>query len=767
MPELTLHDLELPGCSPEPLMNYLKALGVLRLVSGQKDKSARGWWRNETFFLRSPVLFEQKRTDSEKRDALAVFFLEQYAPTPIVAPWGGRSGFYSGPSEKGARRALDAISGSKAPRLQPFRKTIVAVRILLTTLGMDEKATDEKKLELLRYCRSQFADELLPWFDACVVLTGDGRKFPPLLGTGGNEGSGSYVSGFAQLAVACILERRHDSALRCSLFAESAPGILVAQTPGHFSPSAAGGANATEGFEADSRTNPWDYLLCLEGTCMWASAAVRRLGVSQRRMPSFPFTVSVSGGGSATLVVADANKPKQAKRDVAEMWLPVWDRALLLPELSALLSEGRATVSSGAGIRTAENGVDFARALNGLGVDRGIRRFARTAFLMRNGQSFLSIPLGVFDVRERYQVDLLREADAWLQSVRHAARSLKTSTRISSVLHRLDTAMFDFCKYGGTALFQNILRAFGGAERALAFTIGKVGEREVRPLTGLSGDWVNAADDGSVEFTVARALASIYDPARKIGPIRVYLEPVDWKNRFRSWAERELAVVWSAADLATNLFRVLDRRLMDGDRLGCERLPLASHHTLPLDVISAFIWGEVDDARIEDLIWGLMLVTGESDAPAPPPTHEAPPLLREYALLKLLFLPRPLIAELHGDRLRWRLAHHDERGTVIRPELRIVQLLRAGRLGEACRLAAQRLRSSGLSPIPASLPNGKTRDHTWSEQALSQWQAHRLAAALLLPISSRAAGYLVELTCRQQNAAAEALAIASEGGVND
>ncbi len=26
-------DLPLPGCTPEPLMNYLKALGVFRLVA--------------------------------------------------------------------------------------------------------------------------------------------------------------------------------------------------------------------------------------------------------------------------------------------------------------------------------------------------------------------------------------------------------------------------------------------------------------------------------------------------------------------------------------------------------------------------------------------------------------------------------------------------------------------------------------------------------------------------------------------------------------
>jgi hypothetical protein len=40
MPELILH-----GCTPEPLMSYLKALGILRLVAEQADPEARGAWR--------------------------------------------------------------------------------------------------------------------------------------------------------------------------------------------------------------------------------------------------------------------------------------------------------------------------------------------------------------------------------------------------------------------------------------------------------------------------------------------------------------------------------------------------------------------------------------------------------------------------------------------------------------------------------------------------------------------------------------------------
>lgn len=90
MADTTRYNLELPGCTPEPLMAYLKALGTLRLVAEQKDPDARGWWKNDVFWLRSTL----------DRDGLAKFFLEEYRPTPIVAPWAGGSGFFKNDNQK-------------------------------------------------------------------------------------------------------------------------------------------------------------------------------------------------------------------------------------------------------------------------------------------------------------------------------------------------------------------------------------------------------------------------------------------------------------------------------------------------------------------------------------------------------------------------------------------------------------------------------------------------------------------------------------------
>ena len=56
----THHTIPLPGCTPEPLMNYLKALGILRLVGGSSsgDTNIRGCWVDGIFTLETTLAKE-------------------------------------------------------------------------------------------------------------------------------------------------------------------------------------------------------------------------------------------------------------------------------------------------------------------------------------------------------------------------------------------------------------------------------------------------------------------------------------------------------------------------------------------------------------------------------------------------------------------------------------------------------------------------------------------------------------------------------------
>ncbi len=735
-------DLELYGCTPEPLMAYLKALGILRLVSEQKDKEARGWWKNDVFWLRSPLLFKDAETEEAKRNALAKFFLEEYQPTPVVGPWAGGSGFF----RKDNKKAVDELRKSTTPRVDLYRKVIQGVQAIIEQENIGDKPKADDKARLIRRYRCELPDDVVAWMDAAMVLRGEGQGFAPLLGTGGNDGRLDFTQNFMQRIVSLDLHkaspanRKSHAWLKQALYA--IPTTLDKASVGQFSPGRAGGPNATQGMEGESTDNPWDFILMLEGALMLAGAAVRRFGVMESARAAFPFTVRAVAAGFDSAAPTDDTEAR------GELWLPLWTRPTSAGELRQLFGEGRAEVSG----RSARDGTDFARAVAGLGVDRGIEGFTRLAFLKRSGKAFLAAPIGRFMATERREADLLLQIDPWLNALRRAAGDKNAPPRFLSALRRVDSAIFDFCKYGGPTYFQQILAALGKAEYELTIAERFRDEKKLRPLAGLSAEWIKAADDLSSEFRLALALASLHDPEAKVGPLRANLEPVDWQQRCRAWAEKDRAVVWNAGDLTTNLVKVLQRRVMDGQREGCESLPLVSRFTVPLDTVAAFLHGDLDEQRIEELLWGLVLI--EHRGAQPGSGHEASdrPIPRDYALLKLLFLPRPMVADLATGALCWRLARNGEAGIAIRPEPRILPLLQAGRMDEACRIAAQRLRVSGLPPMPGALPDGKMRDDTWSEYAGDHRAAQRLAAALLLPVGSQSVNRLVHLICRGEPA---------------
>ena len=71
---MTGNAIELGGCRPTPLASYLKALGVLQLVSEQQDSNAAGFWRNERFH----------RQHQPRPRRAHPHFPQGYAPTPIT-----------------------------------------------------------------------------------------------------------------------------------------------------------------------------------------------------------------------------------------------------------------------------------------------------------------------------------------------------------------------------------------------------------------------------------------------------------------------------------------------------------------------------------------------------------------------------------------------------------------------------------------------------------------------------------------------------------
>ncbi len=763
---MSRHILPLLGCTPEPLMNYLKALGVLRIVSEQVDSSACGCWRNGVFELQCELSEEE----------LLEFFLVQYAPTPIVSPWNGDGGFLG---ESGASvETMREIEKLEDSRLAPLRTVIASIRKISalrdfetarqrakelekrkkakksTVTEIEELAEVKKRVKQIKNSivaslRNDLPDQTQTWLDACMVIDLDGFSAAPVLGSGGVDGRMEFSANFMANVLSYFGSEQAEKWIGKALF-DRGDARLLETSIGQFAPGRIGGPNATQGMEGSSSLNPCDYILMLEGVVLLGGAVSRRLGQRDDPKAAFPFTVRASSAGHGSLA---ANEAKDAR---GELWLPLWERPASLAEISMLFAEGRSEL----GGRQCRTAVDFARAVASFGVDRGINSFTRQGFLKRNGLAFLATSLGRFDVRARGEVDLIREVDPWLTRLRMACGD-DAPSRFRTATRRIDTAIFDFCRYGGTPYFASILCALGRAEREMAngdsFRIDrKTGRSKLPPLTGLTPKWIEAANDGSVEFRLALSLAAIFDREQKVGPIRANLEPIEWNHVKRAeWATKDRRVVWNSSDLSDNLASVLARRMIDTARLGCSRLPLESRYVVPLDAVAAFLTGDADDERIEQLLWGLTLVNHASERAALPPLDIVPtPLPRTYALLKLLFLPAPVVLErdVSGRVQKVLLAREGQDGLIVRPEPQILASLQSDRrnsISDACRVALRRLRASGITPMPHSTTNGKNRDSDWDEVG-NGISGRRLAASLLFPLASHSLMSLFNLVIRPE-----------------
>ena len=181
------------------------------------------------------------------------------------------------------------------------------------------------------------------------------------------------------------------------------------------------------------------------------------------------------------------------------------------------------------------------------------------------------------------------------------------------MLRQVEGAIIEFCQRGGARGLQDVLIAVGRAERWVA---NSGLQENVGPLS-LSREWNSHADDGSAEFKLARALASVlYEPAQgkpKVGPIRGNLEPVAPNPRTGrlEWKDDSTSFVWTAGDPLGNMLAVLERRCLDGRMEGLREEgspPLNTAYSARLKDIVSFLDGGVDTHRVADLALPLSFV---------------------------------------------------------------------------------------------------------------------------------------------------------------
>ena len=712
---MTLHLHHFTGCAPAPLANYLKALGILRLVAEQADANARGWWQDEHFCLLTKL----------SKQELESFFLEKYEPTPLLSPWNGGSGFFRTWDAKNGRlrksknaAALEELLDSDNLRLQRLRLAVEEIREVLpvhceqtdvsclTTkernkllilpsgdgpvfpvIPKDDSGKLQVQRALLRTSRTT------PFYSSALVEVDGEVKTPWLWGSGGNDGNIDYSGRYFENLKLVLLPVSTDVNLKLlenAFWQQPSTGILsgAAGKVGQFLPYAAGGPNITTGTgsQSDTYLNPWDFVLALEGAVIFSSRASRRLDPNAMSRATAPFAVRSHAAGHASA--------GNEKSDRGEQWMPLWSRPTTLGEFAALIGEARIQL----GRQSANRPVDVVRAINRLGAVRGITAFTRYGYLERNGQSRLAVPLGRIQVRQHPQAFLIEDIAPWLDRLQRRTRDKNATARLVQAERRLTDAVLAALTHDPSAeRWQAILVAAVAVESLQASGTAI----EAGPMPLLRPEWIRATDDGTAEFRLAVALGGAANDysreVRAFDSVRSHWLPLDPKTRRFKTSDKRLIndprVVISGRDPLADCAAIVERRLIEATSKGQRHLPLVAARGCGAKFgdLAEFLSGSLDVQKIIDLARAFMAIRWdqcgstlrvESQSRRGASRHNANDQPDEaWLALRLACLPWPL-----------------DDGRNIPTEPAIVRRLISGDVASATDIAIRRLRAAGIRP---------------------------------------------------------------------
>ena len=596
-------------------------------------------------------------------------------------------------------------------------------------LNAAERRFKQAKANLIPGLRLNWRGPHREWMDAAMVVGDDGTpKYPALLGTGGNDGRLDFTNNFMKRINEVFDLDSEDGRPRAAapnwicaaLWGTSVQGNPSGQAIGQYLPGTAGGANNANGPDSDSLLNPMDFILLFEGTLVCTSNAARRFASSEASRAASPFVVNASGAAYASASTADENAR-------GEQWMPLWSRPSSYAELRRLFAEGRAQV----GAKAVREPLDLARAVQRLGVSRGIKSFQRFGYIERNGQSNLAVPLGHFDVSERPVGNLacVDDLDSWLRRLRRVARDRGAPAHLAMAERRLTDALFAVTERSQTPfLWQEVLCRLTEVQEVMARGSGFAAQ----PVPRLRPEWVSASYDGSPEFRLALAFAMQgggfhRNAGSPVDPIRRHWLPLD---RDRQWhfattgsetgasLDRQPDVVIHGHRAVDDAIALVERRLVEASQRAHRHLPLRAHVRASARVsdLAGLLSGTVDLDQTSKLARALMSLDHKAWAKRvvsiEPPYQSSWPE-EAWLAIRLCMLPWPL---------RTRSGFELDIGA----DPALVRRLAGGDAATAFIMASRRLAAAGVRC-------------TVRASSTSPGTARLWAAALAFPISKRTA----------------------------
>jgi CRISPR-associated protein Csx17 len=494
----------LPGLRPEPLASYLAGLGLIRVLGHQSDPDATAAWAADGLAITTTV------------EDIAAWLANAYRPTPVLSPWNNGSGF--GVKDKEPLRVLNQLREHQSARLAHYQAAIEIAEYVVRAYP------DADKKRLVQEFRNRCPEELLPWIDASVVLAGEDVVFPPLLGTGGNDGRLDFSTNFHQRLLEVIDTPRSLGMARDLLDGTEVEQLANAAV-GQFDPGRAGGPGSSRFGAAPALVNAWGYVLFVEGALLFASSVVRRNQFAAGRA-AMPFTVAGSPEGTASGAAREESR--------GEVWTPLWSEDFTLNEIEQLFIEARASWRG----RPARRASDFYAATRALGVARGVSAFTRYGMQRRNGLAFTAIPLDRVDVHEFPEVRLAADVEDW--AMRFSGTD--ASAAVGETVRGFRRAHLEYVRDGGSGKLAVMLAALTALELAVGHS-GRARENAPVRFAPTAGKFLaELVKEESPELRIAVGLASCRTlpgaaPARSMRQLLLPIDPGDRTHQNGQWRE--------------------------------------------------------------------------------------------------------------------------------------------------------------------------------------------------------------------------------------
>ncbi|MDR7420398.1 MAG: type I-U CRISPR-associated protein Csx17 [Armatimonadota bacterium] len=626
---------------------------------------------------------------------------------------------------------VDIASGA---RWTPYRRD---------WLDAQKKSKQTGTGHALALWQADASEDTIELFGAHAVAHGR-VAFNPLLGTGGNAGQREFAKGWRVAVDALKSPRRVDARDECRrwLVGEPVSWMLSGIAAASWFSAANKLYNSGQSAFREEPLSPWAMALACEGLPFFAGGPSRRLGARARAQGAFPFICQAGAPGL----------PGEAGRDRGEVWVPIWERPMTLPEVRALFQRGRAEVR-GRGARTP---AAFAAAIVHRGVDAGVSCFVRFALgATTSTNTFEPRCQGTIEVRRDDAPARASARSAMVERVLALIERLPADWkkgrrwRFVGLRGSIEAALVRFAEApeepgAARGLLDAAVSALDKVDRNVLYRKAQVAWQPF-PIEEMFVLFQHEAP--GLEARLALALVSGFPADR---PFTLYRFGVEWRDRRFLHPEKPPGRwVYRPGLLPRILVSVLLRYVVDWEQeSGSGKRPGAGREPIPVSAADVQRWlnGCVDEVllarwlgRFSLFDWRNLPSTMVARLPLPRPSCTADGSLLLTGLMQPLFDARPLrVRTVSG-----RDALSSDTGARTPAAARaIATLVRTGQVDAAVRLTAGRYAMARLPLIRS--------DATWKVA-----EPERLLAALLFPITHAERSLLVERWLRPARAKGE------------